>query len=107
MLGFIAWNFMHSEAVDVRREAPLIAAGSRQSVLAGSLRDGEVRLTPVHRVTWRHASMNSKCQVHGFVADQTGNAERGHSAYDWHGIERGLARAADWSAQINSRVPSE
>lgn len=35
LLGFIAWDYQHSKPVDLRFEAPLIAAGSGQTVQGG------------------------------------------------------------------------
>ena len=35
LLGFIAWDYMHSQPVDLRFEAPLIAAGSGQRASGG------------------------------------------------------------------------
>ena len=35
LLGFIAWDYQHSKPVDLRFEAPLIAAGSGQAVQGG------------------------------------------------------------------------
>ena len=35
LLGFIAWDYHHSKPVDLRFEAPLIAAGSGQTVQGG------------------------------------------------------------------------
>jgi hypothetical protein len=35
LLGFIAWDFMHSQAIDVRNEPPMIAAGSGQAASGG------------------------------------------------------------------------
>ena len=32
LVAFIAWDYVHSQPVDLRYEAPLIAAGSGQSV---------------------------------------------------------------------------
>ena len=35
LLGFIAWDYQHSKPVDLRFEAPLIAAGSGPTVQGG------------------------------------------------------------------------
>ena len=35
LVGFIAWDYQHSKPVDLRFEAPLIAAGSGQAVQGG------------------------------------------------------------------------
>jgi hypothetical protein len=35
LVAFIAWDFTHSKPVDLRFEAPLIAAGSGQAVQGG------------------------------------------------------------------------
>ncbi|MEG2050240.1 MAG: hypothetical protein RR100_25580 [Comamonas sp.] len=35
LVGFIAWDYQHSKPVDLRLEAPLIAAGSGQAVQGG------------------------------------------------------------------------
>lgn len=35
LLGFLAWDFQHSEPVDLRNEPPLIAAGSGQAAAGG------------------------------------------------------------------------
>lgn len=35
LLGFLAWDVMHSAPIDLRFEKPLIAAGSGQSSVGG------------------------------------------------------------------------
>lgn len=35
LVGFIAWDLLHSEPIDMRREPPLIAAGSGQAPAGG------------------------------------------------------------------------
>ncbi len=35
LLGFLAWDYSHSKPVDLRYEAPLIAAGSGQQAAGG------------------------------------------------------------------------
>lgn len=35
LLGFLAWDWSHSKPVDLRYEAPLIAAGSGQAASGG------------------------------------------------------------------------
>lgn len=35
LVGFLAWDFQHSKPVDLRFEAPLIAAGSGQASQGG------------------------------------------------------------------------
>lgn len=35
LVAFVAWDFSHSKPVDLRFEAPLIAAGSGQAVQGG------------------------------------------------------------------------
>lgn len=35
LAAFIAWDLAHSDAIDMRREPPLIAAGSGQAVSGG------------------------------------------------------------------------
>lgn len=35
LLVFIAWDWLHSEPVDLRKEPPLIAAGSGQAASGG------------------------------------------------------------------------
>ena len=35
LLGFLAWDYQHSAPIDLRFEAPLIAAGSGQATHGG------------------------------------------------------------------------
>ena len=35
LVGFLVWDYHHSKPVDLRYEAPLIAAGSGQAVQGG------------------------------------------------------------------------
>lgn len=35
LLGFLAWDWSHSDPIDLRQEPPLIAAGSGQAVSGG------------------------------------------------------------------------
>jgi hypothetical protein len=35
LLAFLAWDWSHSDAIDLRQEPPLIAAGSGQAVSGG------------------------------------------------------------------------
>lgn len=35
LLAFLAWDFTHSQPIDMRFEPPLIAAGSGQSAVGG------------------------------------------------------------------------
>lgn len=35
LVGFLAWDFARSPAIDLRQEPPLIAAGSGQVVMGG------------------------------------------------------------------------
>ncbi len=35
LLGFLAWDFQHSDPVDLRNEPPLFAAGSGQAATGG------------------------------------------------------------------------
>ena len=38
LVGFLAWDFARSPAIDLRQEPPLIAAGSGQAVSGGIAR---------------------------------------------------------------------